>query len=81
MISNIYKDQKRCVNYLKQYKSMATIYEDDRRKLKVYRWLANVYQDYRNYNQAILYLKKMLRLAWAIQNRQMELVAYDLLGV
>lgn len=81
MITNVYKEFKKTISLLKQYKSMTSIYQDDQRKLKVYRWLATVYQDFRNYEKAIVYLKKMLRLAWAIRDRQAELLAYDLLGI
>lgn len=34
----------------------------------------------RQYTKSLVYLKKMLRLAWKIKDEDNEIVAYDLIG-
>lgn len=80
-VTNLYKDFHKTIHLIKIYKSIATIYNDYPRKLDSYKWLALVYQDHQKIELALMYLKKMLRLAWAIGDHDRELLAYDLLGI
>jgi len=80
-ISNLYKNLPKTIQLIKLYKSMTTIFHDYNRKIDSYKWLALVYQEHQKTDLAIMYLKKMLRLALAVGNKDKELVAYDLLGI
>jgi len=80
-IANLYKNLSKTVQLIKLYKSMATVFHDYSRKIDSYKWLALIYQEHQKTDLAIMYLKKMLRLALAVGNKDKELVAYDLLGI
>ena len=80
-VANLYKDFTKTVQLIKQYKSISTIYNDYTRKMDSYKWLALVYQDHQKTELAIMYLKKLYRLALAMGDRDRELLAYDLLGL
>ena len=80
-VANLYKDFTKTIQLIKQYKSISTIYNDYTRKMDSYKWLALVYQDHQKTELAIMYLKKLYRLALAMGDRDRELLAYDLLGL
>lgn len=49
-------------------------------KLKLYKKLAEHLSDAGSYSEALVCLKKMLRLAWKLRDEDSEIEIYDLLG-
>ena len=70
----------RALVHLKKMKGFADQTQQSIEKMKEYRDLGTCYQLVRKYETALVYFKKLLELAWYVDNIEMELSAYDNIG-
>lgn len=75
------KDINKAMVYFRLSKEISAINKSLRNKAKSYKNLALCEQKRMNYNKAINYLIKMLRMAWLKNDTNIELRAYDLIGL
>lgn len=68
------------ISILKTSFQQSVLSNDQKNKLNVYKMLSDIYYELKNYDKAIFYIKKLLKLSWQMQNEEFEIVGYDLLG-
>ncbi|KAL4507017.1 hypothetical protein ABPG72_001810 [Tetrahymena utriculariae] len=72
---------QRSVNVFKQARLYCNISKNYDKKLYFYKTIVEMYMSMREYDNAIIYAKKMLRLSWIINNVDYEIISYDKLGM
>ena len=61
-------DFNKAISILKEHKAICNIQRKYDLKLQCYKLLSDTYSAFKNYTKSIIYLKKMLKLAWKISN-------------
>lgn len=74
-------DYSRAVQVLKQARLYCNIAKAWKKKLHCYKLLVETLLQIRDYDAALVFAKKMLRLAWTTNNQDYELTAYDKIGL
>lgn len=74
-------DYGKAVGVFKQMRIYCNIGKIPQKKLAVYRLIVDTYIQMREYNHAITFAKKMLRLSWVLNDPDFEIIAYDKIGL
>lgn len=74
-------DYARAVNVLKLSRLYCNIARVWGRKLYFYKLLVETLIQMRDYDTALVFAKKMLRLAWKVNDQDYEITAYDKIGL
>lgn len=81
MIAKAYLDLTKAIQLLKQCKLICTHYGAEFEKMKCYHYLTVACREALQYDKALRYVKKQLKLAWKLEDHEHELHAYDSLGM
>ena len=76
-----YGDINNALKYFKIFRDYCKFMNRPHSKLTAYRYLSFLYQSLNNQNKALIFLKKMLKLAWVLGRDDYELLAYDMIGI
>jgi len=74
-------DYSRTVSIFKMMRIYCNISKLPDKKLAVYKLLVDTYIQMREYVHALVFAKKMLRLAWRENDPDFEITAYDKIGL
>lgn len=74
-------DYQRSITALKKGRLYCNIGKHFTKKLFLYKIIIETYIQMREYTNAMIFSKKMLRLSWVINNEDYEIIAYDKIGL
>jgi tetratricopeptide (TPR) repeat protein len=72
---------RRAMRIFKNHRNLSLLINNDKEKIVSYNFIALTYSITNEYDKALIYLKKMLKHAWKINDVNAELKTYDQIGM